>query len=238
MNISFDESDNEDEKHSEEEYEEEEGDEGDEEEKLEEGDEEEEEEEIEEEEHVEKDEDDNGQVSYKDILEDFSIQKIISKRRGPRNIVSNNNSSLMKNLSPKIRISLKKTVKKMFSFLEARNINKLVEILLINKSYIRPVYKELSKFKSDISFDDDEKEQTQYIKQLIERLNKSKEIDEAEDKEIKHLSDPPNIEDGIYECPKCKGKKSKKYSRQTRSADEPETYFLTCIFCFHKWRIN
>ncbi|NLK25368.1 MAG: transcription factor S [Euryarchaeota archaeon] len=37
-------------------------------------------------------------------------------------------------------------------------------------------------------------------------------------------------------CPKCSHGKAYWYLRQTRKADEPETTFLTCVKCGHKWR--
>ncbi|NLI73727.1 MAG: transcription factor S [Euryarchaeota archaeon] len=37
-------------------------------------------------------------------------------------------------------------------------------------------------------------------------------------------------------CPKCSHPKAYWYLRQTRKSDEPETTFLTCCQCGHKWR--
>lgn len=37
-------------------------------------------------------------------------------------------------------------------------------------------------------------------------------------------------------CPKCSHGKAYWYLRQTRKSDEPETTFLTCCKCGHKWR--
>lgn len=39
-----------------------------------------------------------------------------------------------------------------------------------------------------------------------------------------------------YKCPKCGQQDSFYYEKQTRSADEPMTVFLTCNGCQHKWR--
>jgi transcription elongation factor S-II len=40
-----------------------------------------------------------------------------------------------------------------------------------------------------------------------------------------------------YECRKCKQRKCKVYSLQTRSADEPMTIFIQCEVCNTSWRI-
>ncbi len=37
-------------------------------------------------------------------------------------------------------------------------------------------------------------------------------------------------------CPKCGHNEAYWYLRQTRKSDEPETTFLTCCKCGHKWR--
>lgn len=49
------------------------------------------------------------------------------------------------------------------------------------------------------------------------------------------IDDDYNIE-GLFKCPKCKGKKTTYYSVQTRSADEPMTNFITCLNCSHRWK--
>jgi transcription factor S len=37
-------------------------------------------------------------------------------------------------------------------------------------------------------------------------------------------------------CPKCKFGQAYFFTKQTRSADEPETKFLRCKKCNHQWR--
>lgn len=51
---------------------------------------------------------------------------------------------------------------------------------------------------------------------------------EMEDAEI---VDPEKMEDGFYECKKCHKKKTRHFSVQMRSADEPATNFVRCYIC-------
>ena len=39
-----------------------------------------------------------------------------------------------------------------------------------------------------------------------------------------------------FRCMKCKGNKTTYYTMQTRSADEGETIFITCLNCGKRWR--
>lgn len=39
-----------------------------------------------------------------------------------------------------------------------------------------------------------------------------------------------------FKCGKCGNKKTTYYTMQTRSADEPETIFITCLICGKRWR--
>lgn len=49
-------------------------------------------------------------------------------------------------------------------------------------------------------------------------------------------NNPDNIPDGIFQCKKCKSKKTTYYQLQTRSADEPMTTFVTCLSCNNCWK--
>jgi len=40
----------------------------------------------------------------------------------------------------------------------------------------------------------------------------------------------------MFTCPKCKSKRCNFYTLQTRSADEPETIFISCLDCGKKFR--
>ncbi|KAF9352411.1 RNA polymerase II elongation factor [Mortierella sp. AD094] len=43
-------------------------------------------------------------------------------------------------------------------------------------------------------------------------------------------------ETDMFKCGKCKGRKTRYYQMQTRSADEPMTTFVTCINCGNRWK--
>lgn len=45
-----------------------------------------------------------------------------------------------------------------------------------------------------------------------------------------------NVPEGLFECRKCKSKKTRYYQMQTRSADEPMTTFVTCLQCNTRWK--
>lgn len=52
------------------------------------------------------------------------------------------------------------------------------------------------------------------------------------------VASPFDVEEGIVECGKCKGKKVVSVSVQTRAADEPMTTMSFCVTCKHKWKQN
>ncbi|CAM9370242.1 unnamed protein product [Chrysoparadoxa australica] len=41
---------------------------------------------------------------------------------------------------------------------------------------------------------------------------------------------------GMFECHRCKSRRTDFFQQQTRSADEPMTVFVTCEACGYKWR--
>ena len=63
----------------------------------------------------------------------------------------------------------------------------------------------------------------------------AKDINPDKWKPVEFIDD--NIEDGIFQCRKCKSRKTTYYSLQTRSADEPMTNFITCIECKNRWKM-
>lgn len=44
--------------------------------------------------------------------------------------------------------------------------------------------------------------------------------------------------EGIFECRRCKSKKTVYVQYQIRSADEPMTTFVTCLNCDKRWKFN
>lgn len=45
-----------------------------------------------------------------------------------------------------------------------------------------------------------------------------------------------NVPEGLFQCRKCKSKKTRYYQMQTRSADEPMTTYVTCLQCSTRWK--
>jgi DNA-directed RNA polymerase subunit M/transcription elongation factor TFIIS len=87
------------------------------------------------------------------------------------------------------------------------------------------------------------------LKDILDMLKKNKlgfdsfyydDIREIVKKEIKKLQLPIEVAEGVFECPKCKGKLTQSYQLQLRSADEPATIFVNCVnkTCKYKWRIG
>ncbi|KAJ3190731.1 RNA polymerase II elongation factor [Irineochytrium annulatum] len=63
----------------------------------------------------------------------------------------------------------------------------------------------------------------------------------AEEAAKKNLMDsmtapPQDAETDAFRCGKCGQRKTRYYQKQTRSADEPMTTFVTCVVCGNKWK--
>ncbi len=59
------------------------------------------------------------------------------------------------------------------------------------------------------------------------------------EKELSNLIDQvkgPDIKMGLFECNKCKKKRTTYYQMQTRSGDEAMCVFITCLHCGNKWK--
>jgi DNA-directed RNA polymerase subunit M/transcription elongation factor TFIIS len=48
--------------------------------------------------------------------------------------------------------------------------------------------------------------------------------------------DVENAPDGMFQCHKCRSRKTTFYQMQTRSADEPMTCFVQCLNCQQRWK--
>ena len=46
---------------------------------------------------------------------------------------------------------------------------------------------------------------------------------------------PFEVEEGVLECPKCFGKKTFSYQKQSRGADEMTSTYAQCMKCMYKW---
>lgn len=59
------------------------------------------------------------------------------------------------------------------------------------------------------------------------------------EEEDKFVENPlVEIEEGVIQCSKCKGKKTFSYQKQVRSSDEGFSLFVTCITCNSHWVEN
>jgi transcription elongation factor S-II len=66
------------------------------------------------------------------------------------------------------------------------------------------------------------------------RLERKESMDYAI--EANKIRQPDIGETDQFKCGKCKARRAIYYQKQTRSADEPMTTFITCLNCGHEWR--
>ena len=66
---------------------------------------------------------------------------------------------------------------------------------------------------------------------------KFEDIAEAQNEIFSYIECPYDVIEGMFSCPKCNGKRTVSYSKQTRSADEGMTTFVFCANkeCRHQW---
>lgn len=89
----------------------------------------------------------------------------------------------------------------------------------------------------ELMVEDDKKKQTQIISDgcgwnsVTYKHIRDKQLIENE-REL----NPPEVQEGVYTCRKCKSKKTLSYGIQTRSADEPMTMFIKCVDCGQRWK--
>jgi DNA-directed RNA polymerase subunit M/transcription elongation factor TFIIS len=62
-------------------------------------------------------------------------------------------------------------------------------------------------------------------------------IVDAQNEIFSYIECPYDVVEGMFSCPKCNGKRTVSYSKQTRSADEGMTTFVFCASkeCRHQW---
>ena len=72
------------------------------------------------------------------------------------------------------------------------------------------------------------------IRRLAQGLSLTEAIAELEP--IENKQEEEVMVEGNLQCPKCKGRKIHRIEKQTRSADEPMTTFVTCIDCGNRWK--
>ena len=70
----------------------------------------------------------------------------------------------------------------------------------------------------------------------ITRPSPMQRSDEQQSLVEKQLGGMEIKDDGMFQCGKCKKKKTTYYQLQTRSADEPMTTFVTCHNCGNRWK--
>lgn len=106
-------------------------------------------------------------------------------------------------------------------------INEILELLKDNKKLMKEILK-------DNNDNNDNIIKLPYIPnykinpECWDFLLKKKELKEAKKKNI--------LTSNMYKCPKCKESKCTWNQKQTRSADEPMTIFVTCLNCNYNWR--
>jgi DNA-directed RNA polymerase subunit M/transcription elongation factor TFIIS len=52
------------------------------------------------------------------------------------------------------------------------------------------------------------------------------------------IQKPPEIEEGVLECRRCKSKRTFSFSKQTRRSDEGSTVFARCFDCQYTYKMN
>lgn len=76
-------------------------------------------------------------------------------------------------------------------------------------------------------------EPSEIFPEVWKRIKDKLELQEKIAKETKNMATTD-----MFKCGKCKQNKTVYYKLQTRAADEPETTFITCVNCNHKWKMN
>ncbi len=54
-------------------------------------------------------------------------------------------------------------------------------------------------------------------------------------KKNNEIINPPKVEEGSEQCRRCGSKKTRQFSIQSRSADEPTSIHISCCDCNNRW---
>lgn len=76
------------------------------------------------------------------------------------------------------------------------------------------------------------------LKKVQDDIDNERRLDwgEANAEELNAQADCLKGAQGLFECGKCHSRKTTNYQKQTRSADEPMTVFVSCLNCRNRWR--
>ena len=75
-----------------------------------------------------------------------------------------------------------------------------------------------------------------FVDKSNEETKLSEKIDEKSEISVVERDDYETFPQMDVKCPKCGHDKAYYWLVQTRAGDEPETKFLRCVNCKHRWR--
>lgn len=55
--------------------------------------------------------------------------------------------------------------------------------------------------------------------------------------EDRFIMNPPEVEEGVSQCPRCRSRRTYSFTKQTRRSDESATVFVRCSECSHSFRL-
>lgn len=187
----------------------------------------------------------------------YEIEDIVSKQKNSEAIKSSSKQSSKTSTKKGTTKTSKTTTKKTSATLketqqtqeiqqslnENESINYFEYYIKNKETYINQFHEFYASLKYILSYNN-----SKDIKELMSQIGSKygwnskcyNEYIDDEKRMIINITKPLEVEEGIYTCPRCKGKKTHHYSRQVRSADEPATTFITCADkdCQYKWKIN
>lgn len=73
-------------------------------------------------------------------------------------------------------------------------------------------------------------------KALLEHHSVWKDMLLREANELKTMTEKVEVAEGVHKCRRCGSLRTMSHQKQTRSADEPMTEFITCMSCNNHWR--